>query len=120
MTIPEEWTEPYQEKKLGITIVADAIQAANFSPDFNAMSPWGNQEILRCIHDTNGRVVKRKSQVKLRVVFERDAHKLIAAPEDFFAGFSAAMPGDVLEDSVKIKNATENTAEIFFPHFSGM
>ena len=24
------------------------------------------------------------------------------------------MPGDVLEDSVKIKNATENTAEIFF------
>ena len=107
-------TEPYQEKKLGITIVADAIQAANFSPDFNAMSPWGNQEILRCIHDTNGRVVKRKSQVKLRVVFERDAHKLIAAPEDFFAGFSAAMPGDVLEDSVKIKNATENTAEIFF------
>lgn len=114
VTIPEEWTEPYQEKKLGITIVADAIQAANFSPDFNAMSPWGNQEILRCIHDTNGRVVKRKSQVKLRVVFERDAHKLIAAPEDFFAGFSAAMPGDVLEDSVKIKNATENTAEIFF------
>lgn len=100
-------------EKLGITIVADAIQAANFSPDFNAMSPWGNQEILRCIHDTNGRVVKRKSQVKLRVVFERDAHKLIAAPEDFFAGFSAAMPGDVLEDSVKIKNATENTAEIF-------
>ena len=114
VTIPEEWTEPYQEKKLGITIVADAIQAANFSPDFNAMSPWGNQEILRCIHDTNGRVVKRKSQVKLRVVFERDAHKLIAAPEDFFSGFSTAMPGDVLEDSVKIKNATENTAEIFF------
>ena len=114
VTIPEEWTEPYQEKKLGITIVADAIQAANFSPDFNAMSPWGNQVILRCIHDTNGRVVKRKSQVKLRVVFERDAHKLIAAPEDFFSGFSTAMPGDVFHDSVEIRNTTEHAAEIFF------
>lgn len=119
MTIPEEWTEPYQEKKLGITIVADAIQAANFSPDFNAMSPWGNQEILRCIHDTNGRVVKRKSQVKLRVVFERDAHKLIAAPEDFFAGFSAAMPEMFLRILLRSK-MQRKIRRRFFPHFSGM
>lgn len=112
--VPGEWTEPYENKQLGITIVADAIQAANFQPDFQAMSPWGNQEILRCVHDTNGRVVKRKSQVRLRVVFEGNAHKLIASPEDFFAGFPTAMPGDVLQDSVEVRNTTENTAEIFF------
>ena len=114
VTVPSQWDESYQDKKLGITIVADAVQAANFAPDFRAMSPWGNQKILRCIHDTDGLVVQKKSPVDLNVEFEGNAHKLIAAPEDFFAGFSAAMPGDVLEDSVKIKNATENTAEIFF------
>ena len=87
-TIPMD--ESYQDKKLGITIVADAVQAANFAPDFRAMSPWGNQKILRCIHDTDGLVVQKKSPVDLKVEFEGNAHKLIAAPEDF-SGFSTAM-----------------------------
>ena len=45
VTVPSQWDESYQDKKLGITIVADAVQAANFAPDFRAMSPWGNQKI---------------------------------------------------------------------------
>ena len=114
ISVPEEWEQPYQEKKLGITIVADAVQAANISTDFKDMTPWGNQKILRCIHDTSGRIVQKKKPVKLNVEFEGNAHKLIAAPEDFFAGFSAAMPGDVFEDSVEIRNTTEHTAEIYF------
>ena len=112
--VPREWTESYQEKNLGINIVADAIQAANFSPDFSAMTPWGNEKIQRCVHDTNGLVVKKKSQIKSKVEFEGSAHKLIAAPDDFFSGFSAAMPGDIFKDSVEIRNTTANTAEIFF------
>ena len=114
VTVPDQWNETYHDKNLGITIVADAIQAANFAPDFSAMSPWGNQKILRCVHDTNGLVVQKKDPVSLKVEFEGNAHKLIAAPEDFFAGFSAAMPGDIFQDSVEISNTTENTAEIFF------
>ena len=114
VTVPSQWDESYQDKKLGITIVADAVQAANFAPDFRAMSPWGNQKILRCIHDTDGLVVQKKSPVDLKVKFEGNAHKLIAAPEDFFSGFSTAMPGDVFHDSVEISNTTEHAAEIFF------
>lgn len=114
VSIPEEWTDVYEKKGLGITIVADAIQAANFAPDFSAMTPWGNQKIQRCVHDTNGLVVKKKSPVKLKVEFEGKAHKLIAAPDDFFSGFSAAMPGDIFRDSVEIRNTTKNSAEIFF------
>lgn len=67
--------------------MADAIQAANFSPDFSAMTPWGNEKIQRCVHDTNGLVVKKKSQIKSKVEFEGSAHKLIAAPDDFFPDF---------------------------------
>lgn len=114
VTIPSRWDETYQDKKLGITIVADAIQAANFAPDFGAMSPWGNQKILRCIHDTDGLVVQKKRPVDLKVEFEGNAHKLIAAPEDFFSGFSTTMPGDVFRDSVEISNTTKHAAEIFF------
>ena len=87
VTVPSQWDESYQDKKLGITIVADAVQAANFAPDFRTMSPWGNQKILRCIHDTDGLVVQKKSPVDLKVKFEGNAHKLIAAPEDFFPDF---------------------------------
>lgn len=28
VTVPSQWDESYQDKKLGITIVADAVQAA--------------------------------------------------------------------------------------------
>lgn len=51
------------------------------------MTPWGNEKIQRCVHDTNGLVVKKKSQVKSKVEFEGSAHKLIAAPDDFFPDF---------------------------------
>lgn len=112
--VPPQWNEAYQDKKLGITITADAIQAANFAPDFSAMTPWGNQKILRCIHDTDGLVVQKKKPVDLKVEFEGNAHKLMAAPEDFFAGFSTAMPGDVFRDSIEISNTTEHVSEIFF------
>lgn len=114
VTVPLQWNEAYQDKKLGITITADAIQAANFAPDFSAMTPWGNQKILRCIHDTDGLVVQKKKPVDLKVEFEGNAHKLMAAPEDFFAGFSTAMPGDVFRDSIEISNTTEHISEIFF------
>lgn len=114
VTVPPQWNEAYQDKKLGITITADAIQAANFAPDFSAMTPWGNQKILRCIHDTDGLVVQKKKPVDLKVEFEGNAHKLMAAPEDFFAGFSTAMPGDVFHDSIEISNTTEHVSEIFF------
>nr|WP_301916997.1 hypothetical protein [uncultured Blautia sp.] len=91
ISVPEEWEQPYQEKKLGIKIVADAVHATNLAPD-----------------------LQKKKPGKLNVEFEGNAHKLIAAPEDFFAGFSAAMPGDVFEDSVEIRNTTGHTAEIYF------
>lgn len=114
VAVPAEWKEPYEGKKLGITITADAIQAANFTPDFKDMTPWGNQKILRCIHDTGERVVQEKNPIDLKVEFEGNAHKLIAAPEDFFAGFQTAMPGDIFRDSVEIRNTTRTTSEIFF------
>lgn len=114
VTIPEEWTELHEEQKLSIGIRTDAIQAANFKPDFNAMSPWGNTEIEKCIHETDGTIIEEKEHVKLSVEFNGEAHKLIAVPENFFVNMKTVMPGDVFEDHIDISNTTEKECEIFF------
>lgn len=112
--IPAGWTEEHASQNLKVAIQADAIQAANFQPDFRAMSPWGNQEIELCIHEENGKVISEKSKVSLSVEFNGNAHKLLAVPDDFFTNIRTAMPGDVFRDSVAVSNTTENPAEIFF------
>ena len=114
VTIPAEWTSDHNSQSLGLTIRADAIQSANFTPDFDAMSPWGNQKIELCVHEMDDTVVARTQSVQNSVVYEGSAHKLVAAPDDFFGNFGVLMPGDTVSDSVEIKNTTDNTAEIFF------
>lgn len=114
VSIPETWTEEHASQKLNIDIQADAIQAANFKPDFSAMSPWGNQVIEQCVHEQDGTLTCRKGERKLSVEFSGKAHKLIAVPDDFFTNLESAMPGDVLKDSVMISNTTDQKAEIFF------
>lgn len=112
--IPSQWTEMHASQKLKVNIQADAIQAANFQPDFSAMSPWGNQEIELCIHEENGVMVSKTEKTELSVEFNGNAHKLLAVPDDFFANIGTAMPGDVFHDSVEVSNTTENPSEIFF------
>ena len=109
VSVPAVWTEEHGGQKLSVT-----VQAANFKPDFTAMSPWGNQEIQDCVHETNGTMTCKKGERKLSVEFQGKAHKLIAVPDDFFANLETAMPGDVLTDTVKVSNTTKNDAEIFF------
>lgn len=112
--IPSDWTQEHSGQKLGIEIQAEAIQADNFQPDFQAMSPWKNQIIEKCIHETDGEVTCKKENIKLRVEFNGIAHKLLAVPEDFFVNFSKAMPGDILNDQITVSNTTKKEAEIYF------
>lgn len=112
--IPSQWTEAHSGQKLEIEIRADAIQAANFKPDFQAMSPWRNQVIEECIHEKNGTATCKMEKISLSVQFNGAAHKLIAVPDDFFANFFAAMPGDILTDTITVSNTTGREAEIFF------
>ena len=53
-THSDSWEKEHELQKLGMIIQAEAIQATNFTPDFAAMSPWGNQLIRQCIHEENG------------------------------------------------------------------
>lgn len=112
--IPEEWDNEYSEKSFSVIIRSEAIQAVHFEPDFDAMSPWGNQEAELCIHKENDRIIKRKEAWNHKVEFNGIAHKLISVSNDFFANFETAMPGDVLHDSALLENTTQNDAVLFF------
>lgn len=114
VSIPDDWTEEHAQQKVTVDVQADAIQAANFKPDFSAMSPWGNQVIQQCVHEQNGTLTCKKGEAKLSVEFSGKAHKLVAVPDDFFTNLESAMPGDVLKDQVQISNTTDQEAEIFF------
>ena len=87
VTIPAAWTSKAQDRVLGLTVTAEAVQAANFTPDFNSEVPWGDTEIEQCV---------------------------VAAPEDFFKNLQTAMPGDTISDSFQLSNTTATSAEFFF------
>lgn len=114
VSVPSEWTEEHADQSLAIGIIAEAIQAANYTPDFDSMSPWGDEEIQLAVKESDGKETERLENLKLSVQFNGDAHKLIAAPEDFFQNFTTAMPGDVFTDSVELSNTTDRDAELFF------
>ena len=112
--IPEEWTEKQGGKHFSVTIRADAIQKAHFTPDFEAASPWGDQSIDLCIHEKDSYEISKQSNLTFRVTLQGDAPKLVVMPEDFFSNFGRLMPGDVMTDKVMLHNTTKRKAELFF------
>lgn len=112
--IPEDWNEFYEEHQFAIDIQAEAIQAVHFEPDFQAMSPWGNEEIELCVHEENDRMYQKKEQIRHKIEFNGQAHKLISVSDDFFSNFGSAMPGDLLSDYALLENTTKKPAAIYF------
>lgn len=112
--VPTTWTEAHNGQKMKVQVQADAIQAVNFTPDFTAMSPWGNEEIEICIHEENGTAACIKEEMELKVEFNGQAHRLLAVPGNFFHNIKRAMPGDVYQDEILLSNTTDTEAEIFF------
>lgn len=111
--IPHEWDNDHAQQKLSLNIQIDAIQAEHFTPDFTSEQPWGNEEIEICAHSGDRSAVVNP-YTTMYVEFEGNSHKLVAVPEDFFSNLGQAMPGDSLNDTVTLKNTTEDEVELFF------
>lgn len=112
--IPEFWDSSYSLLQTDMTVHAQAVQAANFTPDFSAMSPWGSLEIEKCVHADRSAQCCKNEKIQLRVEFEKNAHKLLAVPGDFFHNFDTVMPGDICQDTIALSNTTEHTARLYF------
>lgn len=116
LKIPTQWLREHEENEIKIIVQVDAVQAKHFTPNFSGDTPWGGLVVEKCIHenayDLNQFTVEQESS--LSVQYEKDAKKLIAKPDDFFAQFGTLMPGDEQKGTVSIKNKGENSVNIFF------
>ncbi|MCI5648855.1 MAG: hypothetical protein ACI4EG_13480 [Fusicatenibacter sp.] len=117
--IPSDWTETEAEKRFLLNITAEAIQSANFTPDFDSSDPWGSYEPEVCIHKSGESVTINRNYQNLNVELKEDASELVALPEDFFANFGLLMPGDLVSDTVRIQNPSKTETELFFSTKAG-
>lgn len=112
--LPSEWDNHHAGQDLTLDIRAEAIQAIHFKPDFDAMSPWGNENIELCVHEANDRITEKKEILQHRIEFNGSAHKLISISDNFFSNFETAMPGDSLSDYAYLENTTERDTTLYF------
>ncbi len=114
VTIPSAWTSAASGKILSVEIQAEAVQAANVTPDFTAEDPWGEGlEIEQCVHEADNVISEVSQQSFLSVSYEGAARNLVLAPDNFFRNFSALMPGDERKDTFTLINTTKSSAEFF-------
>lgn len=111
--IPPEWDETYAGKEFAIVVTAEAVQAVNFTPDFEALDPWFGTVIETCTH-TVYKEPEAEAGKAFSVVFENGAEGLVRTGDDFFSNWSALMPGDVVSDTVQLKNSYHRPVTMYF------
>lgn len=115
VSFPTEWTEEFSGLTCGLDVTSEAVQSANFTPDFTAEKPWGDTEIELCVHENNGTVTsKTQNKSQMTISLDATAAQLVTDAKDFFSNFDELMPGDTVSDTLHIRNQNDHEAEIFF------
>ena len=104
-----------KEKTVRLLIRAEAVQSANFTPDFTKDDPWNGTQAETAVDneirtDDQG-VVGKKG---LTVTYEGKADELIADPQDFFTNLPELMPGDTFTQTIHLKNQSEERRNLYF------
>lgn len=113
--IPEDFSLA-EGASFRLIIHAEAIQSKNFTPDFQADSPWGAVEIQQCEKEGQYDITsfKQAANQSLEVVYQGDSKKLFSNPDDFFSNFPVMMPGDRYQESVELKNTNDKSLKLYF------
>ncbi len=113
--IPLDLPEDFSDQDLKLAITADAMQAANFSPDFESENPWGNVAVERSIKNADLEVRAIKSvRSGITVVYDEKTDSLRSQADDLFADMPLLMPGDVYSDSIHFENSGKDDCMIYF------
>lgn len=112
VVVPLTEEEEVANKKFNIIIWADAVQYANFKPNFNSDNPWFGTVIETSAYTTYKN--KEAGKAGLTVAYEGGAQGLVANTADAFKNFGTLMPGDKVSDSIKIGNSYTQPVRLFF------
>lgn len=102
ISFPPEWTEAVSNQSFYLYTQVDAVQEANFTPNWNSEDPWFGTVIEQCSHTVHP--VSTKGNQQFSISFEGRAEGLIHIGDDFFSNFGNLMPGDKLSETIKIGN----------------
>lgn len=108
--IPSELPNGYEGKKIVIQINAEAIQARNFNPDFQAEDPWKGMEIEKCIEDSYEIGVEPEND-RSTVIYENDTQDYVKVEQTIFSKLKSAVPGDTKTEKIGLigKEKNKNT-----------
>ena len=90
-----------------LDVKADAVQSANFTPDFDKESPWGNVEIEEVSYDSDGTGKFSSDTVSTSL-------SLKLSKTTLFSDVEYLMPGSTVTDSIDVTYTGENKADVYF------
>lgn len=113
MLIPEELEECHEGLRVHATV--DAIQAKNFTPDFESIHPWGTVEILQARQDQEACVSSGAARPvsDLEFTYAREG-VFECSTEDLFSNFDSFTPGDSCRETLTMRNESGDEMEVFF------
>lgn len=113
-TVSTDVSNDLQNRDLTLSVNVDAIQSANFSPDWNSKSPWGAVNILACRNAGKYGITAVKSVSPFTITYSENAEKLVTNSSNFFSNFGNVLPGDVYKDSIEFVNNSNHEVVIDF------
>lgn len=112
ISFPPEWTEAVSDQSFYLYMQVDAVQEANFTPNWESPDPWFGTVIKQCSHTVHP--VSSRGNQQFSISFEGGAEGLIHIGDDFFSNFGNLMPGDSLTETAKIGNNYNQPVAIYF------
>ena len=109
--IPTDLPNEYQGKTIQFNVVAEAIQADNFTPNFDSSAPWNgiNAESANTTYQSDKIQLSQNATVE----YENSANLYLDVPETFLNQLSHMVPGDTVTGEISINNKNKNALEYF-------
>lgn len=106
--VPENW-EYGNADGFEIHVEAEAIQSANFNPDFSRDLPWGAVQLETVADATGSEYTEAIPLSVISNVEYKSSGGFQCSTADLFDDFTGMMPGDSIEKTVNLKNSANGT-----------
>ena len=112
LSIPSSW----DNNATGFTVkaYADAVQAENFTPNFDSSMPWGSIVIEEAKADEIANYGVAAPITEPNTLEFKEDSGLEASTSDLFSGFTGFMAGTERSDTLLIKNASKRPITVYF------
>lgn len=114
MKIPETLSQAPEGGSLQLDVEVEAVQSKNFRPDFHAVSPWGEVQILQNEKTGSLQSFTPAEDRSFLIEYKGSSRSMFASEKDFFANFPILMPGDEYRDSAVINNDSGGEVKLYF------